>query len=223
MKEADREICAALAGAARFMAAERLAWGSSGNLSGLAADGESCWMSPSGSWLGELAATDFVRCRLADGASEAGQHRPSKEHPMHRAIYRERPEARWVLHGSPPSTTLFACQHRAPADNLFIEGMAYLADLGWADYAHPGGAELGDLVGAAARRAGTILLKNHGVIAFDRELPEAKMRLLVLEFACALEIAAASSGRPVYPLADDTVAAFRARRVYRPAAPPAGG
>lgn len=199
---------------ARWMAQERLAWGSSGNISARAGDSD-FYLSASGTWFERLEPHDLVRCRLADGGWDGGR-RPSKEIAMHRAIYAGRPDAAWILHCTPPSATVFACQRRTPADGVFVEGMAYVGKVATVGYFHPGTSELGAAVGEAALSANVVLLENHGVIVFDSDLDEARMRLLSLEFACALELASHGSGAELRRLPDSVAEDFRARRIYRP-------
>jgi len=139
---------------------------------------------------------------------------------MHRSIYQQRPDACWLLHCTPPQATVFASQHRIPSRGLFVEGMAYTAQVAAVPYFHPGSEELGVAVGQAAKQAETLLLHNHGVMVFDATLDEARMRLLSLEFACGLELAAEKSTQPFVPLAPDVVKEFEARRIYRPVPKP---
>lgn len=211
--EASR-IRGEIAETARWMAAEKLAWGSSGNISARE-NAEVFHLSASGTWFERLTPDDLVACRLADGTWQ-GSRKPSKEIGMHRAVYSAREDARWVLHATPPAAAVFACQHRAPSDGAFVEGMAYVGDVAWVEYHHPGSAELALAVGAAAARAHVLLMKNHGVIVFDSERDEARMRLLSLEFACALELAAEQSGHALKCLPRSLAEDFRARRIYRP-------
>ncbi len=196
------------------MASRGLAWGSSGNLSARS-DEETFRLSASGTWFEQITAGDFVACRVDDGAW-AGDRRPSKEIGMHRAVYAARPEARWVLHCTPPSATVLACQRRLPDRGAFVEGMAYLHRLAGVDYHHPGTIELGEAVGVAAGTADALLLWNHGVLVFDADLAEARMRLLSLEFACALQLASEAGPRAARTLPASIVDDFVARRIYRP-------
>lgn len=200
---------------ARWMAAEKLAWGSSGNISARTG-AEGFLLSASGTWFERLEPGDLVPCRVPDDVWE-GQRKPSKEIAMHRAIYARRPDAAWVLHCTPPAATVFACQHRVPSAGVFVEGMAYVGEVREVNYLHPGTGELGAAVGEASAQANVILLRNHGVIIFDVSPDEARMRLLSLEFACALELAAERSGVGISALSRPLVDEFRARRIYRPA------
>jgi len=138
---------------------------------------------------------------------------------MHRAIYQQRTDARWLLHCTPPHATVFAAQNRLPSRGVFVEGMAYVANVAAIPYFHPGSEELGNAVGQGAAQAEALLLQNHGVMVFDTSLDEARMRLLSLEFACGLELAAENGKRPLVPLSPEVVKEFEMRRIYRPVAP----
>jgi ribulose-5-phosphate 4-epimerase/fuculose-1-phosphate aldolase len=56
-----------------------------------------------------------------------------------------------------------------------------------------------------------MLLRNHGILACGRSVPEAFIELHYLERACQAQIAALAGGGPVKVLADD-VAAHTARQ-----------
>jgi L-fuculose-phosphate aldolase len=202
---------------AHWMAAHGLAWGSSGNLSARI-DERTFWVTASGTWFERLVVGDLVRCRI-DTEEWEGAGRPSKEIGMHRAVYRQRPDARWLLHCTPPQATVLAARHRVPSRGVFVEGMAYAARVAEVEYFHPGSEELAAAVGAAAAQAECLLLRNHGVMVFDTERHEACMRLLSLEFACGLELAGAGA-QPFATLPDDVVQEFAARRIYRPVSKP---
>src|SRR5688500_17832610 len=99
-------------------------------------------------------------------------------------IYLARADAQTVLHSSPHYTTLIACSDEDIPSELFIETMYYLERIAWVDYAHPGSQELGDSVRGAAENAEVIMMRNHGVILFDKSADEALLRLQVLEMTC---------------------------------------
>lgn len=206
-----------LADAGAFLVAQRLAWGKSGNLSGRL-DSDTMLVSASGGGLGDLTADDLVPVRLADGTWD-GPRAPSKEVPMHAAIYRARPDAHVVLHASPECTTLLACSAENLPSGLFIESMYYLERVAWVDFHPPGSTELGAAVGAAAVSADVILLRNHGAIVFDTSLPEAIMRLQTLEFAARLLLTARGAGIPLQAVADEQVRDFLRSGRYKPRKP----
>lgn len=201
----------------RALFARRLAWGTSGNCSArIAAD--RIVVSASGSALGTMTPHDLVTVHLPDGHSH-GPRRPSKELPMHLGIYRQREDARVILHSSPPYTTLFACSHETIPPGLFVESMYYLERIAWVDYAHPGSPELGESVQRAAADAEVIMLRNHGVILFDVSCQEALLRLETLEMACRLIVEARSAGIRLESIPSHTVREFLEGGRYKPPRP----
>lgn len=189
------ELESTLIDVGRAMLAANLAWGTSGNLSARL-EADTMLVSATGTALGTMAPGDFVRVRVSDGRWEGGR-RPSKEVPMHRGIYLARADAQVVLHSSPHYTTLLACSREPVPADLFIETMYYLERVAWVDYAHPGSAELGESVQMAAAGAEVIMMRNHGVILFDRSAAEALLRLQTLEMACRMVVEARSAGIPL--------------------------
>jgi 3-dehydro-4-phosphotetronate decarboxylase len=202
-----------LQAAGRYLLENDLAWGNAGNISTrLGAD--RYLITASGTRLGELKDDDFVECSF--GGPFFGERKPSKETPMHRAIYEQRPEIGAVLHASPFYSTLVSCADiQLPAD-LFVEDMYYLERVERVGYSHPGSTTLGEAVGAKAGRANILLLENHGVLVYDTSIQEALMGLQTLEMVCRMAITARSAGLEFRSLPASTVADFLENSGYRP-------
>ncbi len=196
-----------------YMVENDLAWGNAGNISArIGAD--RYLITASGTRLGELKDGDFVDCSL-DG-SFSGDRKPSKETPMHRAIYEQRPEIGAVLHASPFYSTLVACADmHVPAD-LFIEDMYYLERVEHVSYFHAGSRELGEAVRLKARHANILFLDNHGVLVYDTSVQEALMGLHTLELVCRMAITAQGAGVELRSLPASTVTDFLENSGYRP-------
>jgi ribulose-5-phosphate 4-epimerase/fuculose-1-phosphate aldolase len=199
------------------MLARGLAWGTSGNISARV-DADTMITSATGAGLGTMSAADCVRVRIADGTWE-GARRPTKEVPMHRGIYRARADAAVVLHSSPHYTTLIACTGETIPSELFIETMYYLERIAWVDYAHPGSEELGEAVQRAAADAEVIMMRNHGVILFDRTPGDALMRLQTLEMTCRMLVEARAASLPLQRIPGPTVREFLHSGRYKPRQP----
>ena len=208
LHEARRSLQAA----GRYMLDNDLAWGNAGNLSArLGAD--RYIITASGTRLGELKEGDFVECSFAGPLT--GRGKPSKETPMHHAIYEQRPEISAVLHASPFYSTLVACADvELPAD-LFVEDMYYLERVEHVNYFHPGSVELGEAVRAKARQANILLLDNHGVLVYDTSIQEALMGLHTLEMLCRMMITARNAGFELRSLSTSTVTDFLTNSGYR--------
>ena len=202
-----------LQAAGRYMLDNDLAWGNAGNLSArLGAD--RYLITASGTRLGELKDDDFVECSFNGVPTK--DRKPSKETPMHRAIYEQRPETGAVLHASPFYSTLVACAAiQVPAD-LFIEDMYYLERIAHVGYFHAGSRELGEAVRSKARAANILFLDNHGVLVYDTSISEALMGLQTLEMVCRMTITARSAGLELRSLPPSTVKDFLENAGYRP-------
>jgi 3-dehydro-4-phosphotetronate decarboxylase len=199
--------------AGRYLLENDLAWGNAGNISARLSY-DRYVITASGTHLGELNDGDFVECSL-DGPLPGGR-KPSKETPMHRAIYEQRPEIGAVLHASPFYSTLVACADIQLSADLFVEDMFYLEQVERVGYCHPGSTELGEAVRARARQANILLLENHGVLVYDTSLREALMGLQTLEMVCRMMITARSAHLELRPLPDSTVTDFLTNSGYRP-------
>jgi 3-dehydro-4-phosphotetronate decarboxylase len=204
-----------LQAAGRYLLANELAWGNAGNLSARISP-DSLLVTASGTRLGELADDDFVECPV-DAASEPTYTRkPSKEMPMHRAIYHARPEVNAILHAAPFYSTLIACAHDIDIPNdWYVENMYYQERIAHVPYRHPGSMALGEVVAAQAANANVLLLENHGVLVYDTSVSEALMGLHTLELTCRMLITAKSAGIPMKSLDRDTVSDFLQKSGYR--------
>ncbi|XID93447.1 class II aldolase/adducin family protein [Paenibacillaceae bacterium WGS1546] len=210
-----REAREQLQATGAYMMANDLAWGNAGNIS--ARTGPDRYLiTAGGTYLGELRDDELVECSLTAGAVDPSGRRPSKELPMHSAVYGKRPDVRAVLHASPFYSTLIACTDLDVPSGWFVESMYYLERVERVPYAHPGSAELGEAVREKAGKANVLLLENHGVLVYDSSLKEARMALHALETACRMLIAANGAGLTPKELDGRTVSHFLSHSGYRP-------
>ncbi|MBB6735800.1 class II aldolase/adducin family protein [Cohnella zeiphila] len=212
------EVLAELRAAGRYMMDYGLAWGNAGNISART-DGDRYLITASGTYLGELGEDDFAECSLGEGIpapSATPGKKPSKEVPMHRAIYESRPDVGAVLHASPFYGTLIACADEPLPSGLFVETMYYLERVERVRYADPGSFDLGEAVREKAKLANVLLLEHHGVLVYDANLKEARMALHTLETACRMVVEARGAGIPLAELPDATRRRFLEQSGYRP-------
>ncbi len=200
----------------KYMMDYGLAWGNAGNISARL-DGDRYIITASGTYMGELGDEDFAECSIA-GASRkaAGTQKPSKEVPMHQAVYETRPDVNAILHASPFYSTMIACSGEPVPSEWFVETMYYLERVDRVEYCHPGSRELGEAVREKAGKANILLLENHGVLVYDTSVKEARMALQTLEMACRMLVQAKSSGISLRPLPEETVQDFLNHSGYRP-------
>ncbi|MBS4220896.1 class II aldolase/adducin family protein [Bacillus sp. FJAT-49711] len=196
-----------------YMMKNHLAWGNAGNISARVSDNQ-CLITASGTYLGELRDEDFALCTLEGHILNS--RKPSKELPMHSAIYEERPDINAILHASPFYSTFIACSDINVPSNIFVESMYYLEKVERVPYYHPGSADLGEAVRKKAKNANVLFLENHGVLVFDTSIQEARMSLQTLEMACRMILMAKTSNVELQPLPETTVNDFLLHSGYKP-------
>jgi ribulose-5-phosphate 4-epimerase/fuculose-1-phosphate aldolase len=158
----------------RHLAAAGLAPGASGNVSIRTGDG--IRITPTGSRLGSLA---VAQLSLVDReGTHLGGERPSKEWPLHAAIYAARADAGAIVHLHAPASVAVACLADLDASDAIPAYTAYrvmrIGRLPLVPYLPPGDPGLGDAAAASAATAGRgLLLANHGLVAWARTLDEA--------------------------------------------------
>jgi ribulose-5-phosphate 4-epimerase/fuculose-1-phosphate aldolase len=199
----------------KYMMEYELAWGNSGNISART-EGDRYLITASGTFLGELDDLDLIECDLTGNAYGLEGRKASKETPMHRAVYENRPEINCVLHASPFYSTLIAASKIEIPTNWFIETMYYLEKVERVPYYHPGSTALGDGVYEKAKLANILLLENHGVLVYDTSIREARMALQTLEMACKMLIVSQSANIPMSGLSPEVERDFVENAGYKP-------
>ena len=211
----DTNIRSDLQDTGKYMMNYDLAWGNAGNISART-DNDSYLITASGTFLGELQPDDLVECDLLGGTLRTDEKKPSKETPMHRAIYQSRPDIRAVLHSSPFYSTMVACSSIKIPTNWFVESMYYLEKVERVSYFHPGSLELGEAVREKAKSANILLLENHGVLVYDMSIQEARMALQTLEMACKMLIISQASYLNMNGIPSMTEREFLDNAAYKP-------
>ena len=103
-----------------------------------------------------------------DGKKISGERDPSSELKMHLEVYRNRPDARAVVHAHPPTATGFAVAG-IPLDRAVLaEVITTLGSIPIAEYATPSTEELPAAVRKYVKAHDGLLLANHGALALGR-------------------------------------------------------
>lgn len=162
------------------------AFGSTGNLSVRA--GERVWITPTGESLSSLTPDKLALTDL-EGKSE-NENRPSKEFPFHLAIYRQRQQARAIVHLHSTYAVALSCLESFNAEEPLAPLTPYyfmrIAPLAVIPYFRPGSLELAEAVEGAAPAHHSMLLRNHGLICSGSSLAEAVDRTEELEQSARL-------------------------------------
>ncbi len=144
--------------------------GSAGNIS-VRIDG-GYLMTPTNSSLGRLR-PEQLSVLDADFNHVAGDA-PSKEVPMHRAVYQARPDAQAIVHLHPTHLTALSCLWQ-PGEPLIEPLTPYFVmrvgrDIPVVPYFRPGSTEAIDEIAEAAGRAPAIVLAHHGSLVAGTSL-----------------------------------------------------
>src|SRR5512140_3543629 len=149
-----------------------------GNISALASDGDTLWITPSQMYKGGLTETDLVHIH-ADGTVIEGTRQPSVEFQMHAAAYRVRPGTTGAVHTHAPVATAFGICHQSfPPINT---DAVFLRDTVTVPWHMPGSKDLADAVAAALEKSRGAILQNHGLMTVGENLRKAATRAMMLE------------------------------------------
>src|SRR5258706_9736946 len=130
-----------------------------------------------------------------DGQKLAGDRDPSSEMQMHLEVYRQRPDARAVVHAHPPIATGFAVAG-IPLDRAVLaEVVTTLGSVPIAEYATPSTKELPEAVRKYVRTHDGMLLANHGALTLGADLFAAYYKMETIEHFAKISLVARMLGR----------------------------
>ena len=130
-----------------------------------------------------------------DGRKLAGERDPSSELKMHLEVYRNRPDARAVVHAHPPTATGFAVAG-IPLDRAVLaEVITTLGSIPIAEYATPSTEELPAAVRKYIKAHDGLLLANHGALALAGDVMSAYYRMETIEHFAKISLVARTLGR----------------------------
>ncbi len=178
---------------------------SGGNISIIDNAGD-IWVTPSAIDKGSLTRKDII-CMKKDGIIK-GHHKPSSEYPFHKAIYSARPDIKAIIHAHPPALVSFSIVRQKPNMNIIPQAKNVCGSIGYANYAIPGGEELGKAIAAEFIKGhDAVIMENHGTVVGGSDLLDAFIRFETFEFACRTIIGAKTVGKAIY-LNDDQIEKF---------------
>lgn len=177
--------------------------GSSGNISVRLDDG---WLlSPTNVCLGRL---DPARIAKLDwtGRLMAGDP-PSKEAPLHRAMYEERTGSGAIVHLHSTHSAAVSCMHGLDCHNCLPPLTPYfvmkIGRLPLIPYHRPGDPALGEAIRGLAAKHSAVLLANHGPVVSGVSLEAAVYATEELEETAKLFLLL--QGLPTRPLTDQQI------------------
>ena len=123
-----------------------------------------------------------------------GGRKPSSELKLHLKVYREREDVVAVVHAHPATATGFAVAHE-PLDKAYMpELVVNLGSVPVAEYATPSTDEVPASIDRFVKNHNAVLLANHGVLTWGRDLFEAYFRLETIESYAKILLAARAAG-----------------------------
>jgi L-fuculose-phosphate aldolase len=130
-----------------------------------------------------------------EGRKIAGERDPSSELKMHLQVYRDRPDARAVVHAHPPTATGFAVAG-IPLDRAVLaEVVTTLGSIPIAEYATPSTDELPAACSKYLKAHDGLLLANHGALAIGPDLLTAYYRMETIEHFAKISLVTRTLGR----------------------------
>ncbi len=149
---------------------------------------------------GMVTENDLVEVELS-GKVLTGNSLPSTEIGMHLYIYSQRPDVNAVVHAHPPYATGFATARQPLNECLFPEVIVGLGAIPLAEYATPSTEEVSKSLEPYVKIADAILLANHGVVTYGKDLWDAYFKMEKVEHAAHITFVARMLGgeKPLSP------------------------
>lgn len=178
------------------MSAEGLSSGTSGNLSIYLKEEGVVLITPSGIGYFDTKPEDIVVMDLEGNIIE-GTRKPSSEWHLHTLFYKNKPEARAVVHThSKFCTTLSTLRMPIKAVHYVIAD-AGTNEVPCAPYRRYGTEELAEVAVESAKESNAVLLANHGIVVCGKNLKSAYGLAKGMEYVAEIQVTAMSVGEPV--------------------------
>ncbi len=147
-----------------------------------------------------------------EGKVVGGSRRVFSEIALHRAVWRARPDVRWVVHAHPPYATAWACSgEEFWASPFLAEAVVSLGDRIPLVATRLPGSDTGGLEAAIAG-ADAVLLGNHGVLTVGPDAETALLRMELVEHLARIAALARPLGGPLPLPAEHVAKLLEARR-----------
>jgi L-fuculose-phosphate aldolase len=192
IERSEREFRRQLTRFARWMYRLGFAPGTSGNLSARLGEGR-ILATPTGCSKALLRPSDMVIVD-PDGHLLSGTRNVTSEIGMHLAVYRGRPDVNAVVHAHPPIATGFASCGLALDAPLCAELIMTLGAIPLAPYATTGTDEVGASLQPFLHDHDAILMANHGLVTYGKDLLDAFMKMETCEHFAQVSLTARQLG-----------------------------
>lgn len=164
--------------------------GTGGNMSIRISD-EEIMITASGVCKGKLE-NDLITLTDMEGNVKNGP-KPARDIKMHLEIYKNCKDAGAVVHAHPPAVTGYAMSNRVPEGVVLPEILLTMGNVAYSRYATPTTQEVPSEIARifqADKKAGAIILANHGAVTWGKDIFEAYYKMQTLEmYVKALAVA----------------------------------
>lgn len=178
------------------MSAEGLSSGTSGNLSIYLKEEGVVLITPSGIGYFDTTPEDIVAMDLEGNIIE-GTRKPSSEWHLHTLFYKNKPEARAVVHTHSKFCTTLATLRMPIKAVHYVIADAGTNEVPCAPYRRYGTEELAKVAVESAKESNAVLLANHGIVVCGKNLKSAYGLAKGMEYVAEIQVTAMSVGEPV--------------------------
>jgi len=119
-----------------------------------------------------------------DGKQLAGSRVRTSEALTHFGIMKRQPAAKSCVHAHPPHATAFAIANVDIPSCLIPEAEVFLGKIGVAKYQTPGTPANADEVGEVGKTHQAVLMQNHGVIVWGKDVEDAYWKMENIDSYC---------------------------------------
>ena len=151
-------------------------------------------VTPTGKSKGFLKPEDLVIVDY-NGKKLRGKLSPTSELLLHLFIYQKKENAQAVVHAHPPFATAFSLANMALKKNILPEVIFQVGEIPTAPYATPSTAEVPHSIEPFIKNYSAIIMKNHGVVTWGKELEEAYQKLETVEHFAKIYFIALKLGK----------------------------
>jgi L-fuculose-phosphate aldolase len=128
------------------------------------------------------------------GKQFAGTRVRTSEALTHLGIMKRQPSAKACVHAHPPHATAFAIANVDIPSCLIPEAEVFLGKIGVAKYQTPGTVANADEVGEVGKNHQAVLMQNHGVIVWGKDVEDAYWKMENIDAYCRTVCIAAGLG-----------------------------
>jgi L-fuculose-phosphate aldolase len=132
-----------------------------------------------------------------NGTQLAGTLKRTSEVMTHIGILKRQPKAKACCHAHPPHATAYAVAGVVPPTCMIPEAEVFLGQIGYAPYRTPGSPENADIVGEIGVDHQSVLMENHGVITWGKDIEDAYWKMENTDSYCKIVWMASQLGKPL--------------------------